>query len=68
MMDAKELEALRAEIERLRRLCGEVYQAAGIYGLPERFMDALGDAAAGNYTRWKGESLLPCDVPANEGE
>jgi hypothetical protein len=53
-----------AEIAMLRLLCGAMYQAAGAYDMPVRFLDALGDASVGKVgDRRRVESLLPCDVP-----
>jgi hypothetical protein len=42
-----ELEAARAEIDRLRRLCAEVYQVAGALGADALVLDALWAAAQG---------------------
>ena len=35
------------EISELRSICAATYQAAGCYGLPERFKDALSNGATG---------------------
>lgn len=52
------------ERDKLRALCAAVYQAAGAYDLPVRFLDALSDAANGEIElRRKTWSLLPCDSP-----
>jgi hypothetical protein len=40
--------ALQAEVERLRQVCAEAYQFAGSVGAPERVLDNLAAAAAGN--------------------
>lgn len=51
-------------IERFRHLCAAMYQAAGAYDMPERFLDALSDAASGEIEkRRKTDALLPCDMP-----
>lgn len=42
-----ELLRLAGEVTELRALCAATYQAAGCYGLPERFKDALSNAATG---------------------
>jgi hypothetical protein len=42
-----ELEAPRAEIDRLRHLCAEVYQVAGALGAHARVLDNLFAAADG---------------------
>lgn len=56
--------ALRNERDALRYLCAAVYQAAGAYEMPVRFLDALSDAANGVVgERQKTDSLLPCLVP-----
>lgn len=43
-----ELEAARAEIERLRLVCAEVYQIAGELGADAPVLDNLWAAAEGN--------------------
>ena len=40
-------EALRRDVERLRRVCAEAYQFAAIVGAPARVLDALWAAAEG---------------------
>jgi hypothetical protein len=55
--DAAELEAAKAEIDRLRNLCSEVYQVAGALGADERVLDNLWAAADGKPL--PHESLLP---------
>ena len=42
-----ELLRLAGEVTELRAVCAATYQAAGCYGLPERFKDALSNAATG---------------------
>ena len=42
-----EIERLRAEVERLRELCGCAYQMAGYHDAPVEWLDALGDAGDG---------------------
>lgn len=63
--DARRLRELEGELARYRLLCGMAYQAAGAYGLPTRFLDALGDGATGEWDRWSGADLLPCDPPGD---
>ena len=59
--------AQAAQVDRYRELCGAVYQAAGAYNLPVRFLDALSDAAMGKIEeRQKTDSLLPCYAPTDE--
>ncbi len=45
--DVEELEAARAEIDRLRNLCAEMYQVAGTLGADARVLDNLWAAADG---------------------
>jgi hypothetical protein len=52
-----ELEAARAEIDRLRRLCAEVYQVAGALGADPSVLDQLWAAAQGQAV--PPVSLLP---------
>ena len=42
-----EVEALRAQVEQLQRVCGEAYQFAGAVGAPVQVLDNLAAAAAG---------------------
>lgn len=52
------------EIDDQNHLAAAVYQAAGVYGMPVRFLDALSDAAMGVIQRrQKTDTLLPCDPP-----
>ena len=48
---------LRAELARLREVCGEAYQMAGQVGAAERILDNLSDAANGRPLRH--ETFLP---------
>ena len=59
--DAAELEAARAEIDRLRKLCAEVYQVAGTLGADARVLDNLWAAADGKPL--PHASLLPYPAP-----
>lgn len=57
------------EIDNDRQLAAAVYQAAGAYGMPVRFLDALSDAAMGVIQRrQKTDTLLPCDPPAVQND
>ena len=62
MADTGNREGLRAEVERLRRVCAEAYQFAGEVGAPERVLDNLAAAAEGRPL--PHESFLP--VSADE--
>ena len=46
-----------AEIEALRELCGMAYQLAGVHNAPEKWLDALSNAAAGR--PFSTDGLLP---------
>src|SRR5690606_2767561 len=48
---------LQAEVEALRELCGMAYQLAGAHDAPEKWLDALSNAAAGRPFSTNG--LLP---------
>jgi hypothetical protein len=61
-MRATELEAARAEIDRLRQLCAEVYQVAGALGAAVPVLDALWAAAQGRPV--PPASLLPYTTQA----
>jgi hypothetical protein len=49
--------AQAAEIEALRELCGMAYQLAGVHDAPEKWLDALSNAAAGR--PFSTDGLLP---------
>lgn len=50
-----------------RNLCACLYQAAGVYNLPERFLDALSNAQSGEAFSDMIEDLLPvCLVEVEE--
>jgi len=46
-----------AEVERLRELCGMAYQLAGVHDAPEKWLDALSNAASGR--PFSTDGLLP---------
>lgn len=46
-----------AEIDALRELCGMAYQLAGVHNAPEKWLDALSNAAAGR--PFSTDGLLP---------
>lgn len=50
-------DGLRAEVEALRELCGMAYQLAGVHNAPEKWLDALSNAAAGR--PFSTDGLLP---------
>ena len=55
----------------LRKLCAVMYQAAGAYNMPERFLDALSAAANGEaYDKSFDDpfKLLPCDPPNKDNQ
>lgn len=57
------------EIDNDRQLAAAVYQAAGAYDMPVRFLDALSDAAMGVIQRrQKTDTLLPCDPPTVQND
>jgi len=62
------LDALRREVDRLRRVCAEAYQFAAVVGAPSRVLDNLWAAAEGKTL--PHESFLPAvieeDVRAQE--
>jgi hypothetical protein len=67
--------ALIAEVRALRELCAATYQMAGVVNAPERFLDALSDAANGEIgSRASTDALLPVDAsecgafPAESGD
>lgn len=45
---ASEVEQLRARVQALEEVCGEMYQVAGAAGAPERVLDKLWAAAQGD--------------------
>src|SRR5438045_357795 len=51
------IDRLQAQLEELRRICGEAYQLAGTVGAPPHVLDILSDAAEGRPT--EGRSFLP---------
>lgn len=49
-----------SRVGKYQELCAATYQAAGVYGFPDRFMDALSDAANGHIEeRRLNRNLLP---------
>jgi hypothetical protein len=51
------LASIQAEVEALRELCGMAYQLAGVHNAPERWLNALSNAAAGK--PFSTDGLLP---------
>ena len=60
---AAEIERLRAEVEKLRELCGCAYQMAGYHDAPVEWLDALGDAGDGTpLDEWRVQAKDLSDV------
>ena len=55
---------LEAKVWEFKRICSAMYQAAGAYDMPVRFLDALSAAANGESFAHLIDGLLPCDPPA----
>lgn len=54
---------------RLQYLCAAMYQAAGAYDMPVRFLDALSKAGnGGDVSVSEIEALLPCDPPSGAAQ
>lgn len=59
-----EIEAMAEQFGALRYLAASMYQAAGAYSLPVRFLDVLSAAGNGDPITWNQvAALLPCETP-----
>jgi hypothetical protein len=57
------VESLAVENDALKGVCASAYQMAGVAGAPERFLDALSDAANGEVgARAETQTLLPVGI------
>jgi hypothetical protein len=65
-VSAFDYDALASKLEQYKDLCAAMYQMAGLVGAPERFLDALHDAASGQIMENPIETLLPTTIEEYE--